>query len=168
MSTDLRRDMALRLASISNAMGLDDQDEELLWRYVAELKPGQKLDSVIAGTLSNQAEMQPLLVTSCKWKASIPERFYKARQKKLAKLGFHLRSEGEIHLQQPAFVRDLDVHRADLEAAVRRACFEKWFYKIDACLRADGVNWEPVGEQDVVVEMKIITSSLTAKLSQLM
>jgi hypothetical protein len=168
VSTDLRRDLALRLASISKAMGLDDQDEELLWRYVAELEPGQKLDSVIAGLLSNQAEMQPLVVTSCTWKASIPERFYKARQKKMAKLGFRLRDEGEVHLQQPAFVTDLDVYRADLEAALRRTFFEKWFYKIDACLRDDGVNWEPVGEQDVVIETKIVTSSLTAKLAQLM
>lgn len=168
MSTDLRRDMAVRLASISSAMGLDDQDEELLWRYVAELEPRQKLDPVIAGLLTNQAEMQPLLVTSCIWKASIPERFYKARQKKLAKLGFHLRGEGEVRLEQPAFVTDLDVYRADLEAAMRRTFFQKWFYKIDACLREDGINWEPVGEEDVVVEMKIITSSLKTKLAQLM
>lgn len=166
MSDDLKAKMALRLARISLAMGLDDEDELLLWQYLGELKPGRKLEPEIRHVLNNLAEESPDLVISYKWKASMPSRFFNDKQKKLAKVGFGLRQSDEVKLGSPLVVNDISHFRSSIEDRCRRNCFVLWFDRITACLRPDGVNWEPPGDRDVELELTIDSIPLRDLLRQ--
>lgn len=168
MSDVLKKDMAVRLARLSSAMGLDDEDENLLWRYLGELKAGQKLEPEILHVLVNLAETQPVVVTSYKWEARMPMRFYNDKQRKLAKFGFHLRSKEEKKMATPVFVSDMANFRTNLEAFYRHQCFVEWFERITSCLRDDGVNWEPPTDNDVELELTIESVSLHDVLRQFM
>lgn len=166
MSDDLTRDLAVRLATSAKFMGLDDSDEKLLWRYVAGLKDGVKPNQAIVDVLASQGEMSPVLVTSYTWVASIPERFYKKRQQKLARLGFPLREKRTVKLAGPQYVDDAAAYASDLEASIKRQCFLKWFPRLTSCLRPDGVNWEPPGDLDVELQIEVNSVPLQDKLRQ--
>jgi hypothetical protein len=166
VSDDLTRDLAVRLAITSKFMGLDDQDEKLLWRYVAGLKDGDKPDQAIVDVLVSQAEMSPIMVTGYTWVASMPERFYKKRQQRLARWGFPLRQKKTVRLDQPQYVTDAGAYTDSLDTSIKRQCFEQWFPHLTSCLRPDGLNWEPPGDLDVVLQLKINSVSLYDRLQQ--
>ena len=160
--------MALRLARLSGVMGLDDEDELLLWRYLSELQAGDKLDPEIRHVLTNLAEESPHMVISYKWKASMPARFYNEKQRKLSRVGFSLRSSDQVKLPTPMVVNDIEHFKAAIEEKCRRGCFVDWFDRITACLRPDGVNWEPPCDRDVELDLTIVSIELREHLRQFM
>lgn len=168
MSDDLKDMMALRLARLSVVMGLDDEDELLLWRYIAGLVPGEKLDPEIMHVLSNLAEESPHLVTSYRWKASMPSRFYNDKQRKLSRVGFSLKSSDQVRLSTPMVVNDIEHFKDAIADKCRRNCFVEWFDRITACLREDGVNWEPPADRDVELELTVSSLELREHLRQFM
>jgi len=160
--------MALRLARLSTVMGLDDEDELLLWRYFAELQPGDKLEPEIRHVLTNLAEESPHLVISYKWKASMPSRFYNDKQRKLSRVGFSLKSSDQVKLNAPLVVNDIEHFKTTITERCRRQCFVEWFDRVTACLREDGVNWEPPGDRDVELELAVVALDLREHLRQFM
>lgn len=158
--------MAVRLARLSEVMGLDDEDELMLWRYLAEMPQGMKVPSEIAIVLTNLAEESPHMVKAYQWTASMPTRFYTPKQKSLSRFGFHLRSSDQVTLSTPLVVNDLQHYRSVIDTKCRRACFQGWFNRITACLREDGVNWEPPTDRDVELELKVISLDLREHLRQ--
>lgn len=168
MKDDLKGMMALRLARLSLVMGLDDEDELLLWRYVAELQPGDKLAPEISHVLTNLAEESPHLVISYKWKASMPARFYNEKQRKLSRVGFSLKSSDQVKLPMPMVVNDIQHFKASISEKCRRSCFVEWFDRVTACLRDDGVNWEPPGDRDVELDLTVVSLELREHLRQFM
>lgn len=160
--------MAVRLAQLSTVMGLDDEDEMMLWRYLAELESGRSLDADIRNVLSNLAEESPSMVVSYQWKAAMPPRFYTDKQRTRSRLGLHLKSSDIVTLPTPVVINDLGKYRADLEHKLKRSCFQGWFDRVTACLRGDGVNWEPPTDQDVELDLTITSRDLREHLRQFM
>lgn len=161
-------DLAERIASISNAMGLDDKDEALLWRYLHELPPGVKPSANVLHVLSNLAETQPVIATAYKWRAEMPSRFYTDKQKMLSRFGFDLRANGEHKILGGVLVEDIDRFIAGLVDLHQAQCFKSWFNRVTACLREDGVNWEPPLSTDIIVEITVVSTSIEKKLRQFM
>jgi hypothetical protein len=168
MKSNLLDDLAIRLAATCQTMGLDDADEDLLWRYLMELPSGAHLPSEVAEALNGQSEGTPVAVLSYSWKASFPERFYKPRRKGLAKLGMGLKAGGVCEFNnRPLYVRSLAEYEESLRAEIASTCFQKWFEDITTCIREDGRNWEPPAESDVQIVLKVKKLDLSAKLDML-
>jgi hypothetical protein len=162
LKSSLETDLAVRIAKTSKALGLDDEEEMLLWRYLAKLGAGDNLDNDIGHVLANLAEETPFAIHGYSWSAKMPERFYKPWR------WFKLNSKGVVHLQPPEVVNDIAKFRQDLESRLQRECFVSWFDEVTACLREDGVNWEPPHERDVVIDLSIHSTSLRDSLRQFM
>jgi hypothetical protein len=160
----LTRDLALRLAVTCKAMGLDDEDEMLLWRYVASLPEGESVPIEVQDILLDQAVYSPTLIKHYVWDATYPERFYKPKRRLLTKLGWKLERSGHANdLNQVVF--DGLAAELSIRAHVRDLCFGAWRDELTACLRADGVNWEPPGDTDVEIRLSIFSVDLKARLA---
>lgn len=169
MKEKLSEAMAVRLAELSLSMGLDDTDEDLLWKYVATLGKDARLASPIAQVLDQKAEFDPVLVEGYSWRATMPIRFYTPERAAKARWGFGLRAKGSMKSEGAGlYTRSADDYTTDLTERLSRACFENWRDEITACLRPDGRNWEPPTDLDVQLELIVRTSSLSEKLRQLM
>lgn len=168
MNKTLTQEMAVRIADISKAMGLDDVDESLLWRYFACLREGDHLDESIADVLNNMAESDPVILVKCSWTASIPQRFAKRRPWPLSLFETNLSISGENVYSPPQVVTRIDSFVSVLEGWVKLDCFERNFEKITSIQRPDGVNWEPPTSEDVVVDIQYTAFSLRDRLRQFM
>jgi hypothetical protein len=106
MKSNLLDDLAIRLAATCKNLGLDDADEDLLWRYLMQLPSGQQLPGEIVLALKEQSEASPVAVLSYSWTATFPERFYKTTRSRLAKLGMGLKAGGVTEFNnRPLYVR---------------------------------------------------------------
>lgn len=169
MKENLPESLAIRLAKICLSMGLDDTDEDLLWKYVASLEKGAALAGPIAEVLDQKAEFDPVVVEGYTWSSTMPERFYSPHRRVKSRWGFGLRAKGSMQSgSNGIYIRSADDYTADLTQRLSRACFESWRDEITACLRPDGRNWEPPTDQDVQLKLNVRVSSLSEKLRQLM
>lgn len=169
MKENLSEALAVRLAEICLSMGLDDTDEDLLWKYVASLGQGARLARPIAEVLDQKAEFDPVLIRAYEWTATYPERFYNPGRKRKARWGFDLRVRGFLNaVDTGVYTRSESEYTDDLLQRVRRQCFELWRDEITSILRPDGRNWEPPTDLDVQVKLSVKAVSLSEKLRQLM
>lgn len=170
MNGNLPEAMAVRLAEICLVMGLDDTDEDLLWRYVAGLQNGHRhLPRPIAEVLEQKSEFDPVLIMGYGWVATYPDRFYTPGRSKKARWGFGLKARGQMNTHDTGtYARSESEFREELLQRVRRQCFELWMDEVTAVLRPDGRNWEPPTDLDVQVELRLEAFSLSEKLRQLM
>lgn len=129
-------DMAVRLAQHSLAMGLDDDDENCLWKYVyfaigyskdgfLEMVPDQ-----VRRVLLEQAQFSPRVRMASKWHARMPEKFIK--QSFLRKIG--VRRTLVYDKWSPSFNSDSvagisleRAHRDRLEQDFRLFLFDRWY-----------------------------------------
>lgn len=167
MSTDLLREFALRLQSISHAMGLDDQDEVLLWRYLATVPAHLRAAecSPIIDLLQKRGVLTGHVVRSYHYEAVMDSRFIKPGRGFLARFKpKELREAAQVDLNHLVLV-DLEGFTQDLEEQVRSNCFEKWWPDITSILRDDQVNWNPPTASDIsltlVIDGEQIVPSLT-------
>lgn len=167
MTGNVCDDLAIRLAAVSKNLGLDEADEDLLWRYLMGLPEDSRLPDEVARALTEQSELSPVGVLSYTWTATFPERFYKPGRRRLARFGFGLKASGRVKLREPLYVQSLPAHEAMLWADIRRSCFDGWRNEITACLREDGRNWEPPTDQDVELKTSVIYHNLKGKLTRL-
>jgi len=167
MTGNVCDDLATRLAAVSKDLGLDDADEDLLWRYLMDLPEGGQLSVEVARALTEQSELNPAAVLSYTWTATYPKRFYKPSRRRLAKLGFDLKASGRVKLREPLYVQSLEAHEQRLRSEIGRSCFYGWKDQITACIREDGRNWEPPTDLDVEVSLKLVTLNLTEKLTRM-
>lgn len=169
MKDNLSEAMAVRLAELSMGMGLDDTDEDLLWRYIAGLGEGVRLPRPIAEVLDQKAEFDPVIIEGYNWTAKMPERFYSESRKVKSRWGFGLKAKGRMEAGgRGLYTRSEGEYTAGLRQRLSRGCFENWRDEITACLRPDGRNWEPPTDQDVELKIQVRVSSLLKKLRQLM
>ncbi|WP_408601340.1 hypothetical protein [Pseudomonas sp. PLMAX] len=169
MKENLSEALAVRLAEICLGMGLDDTDEDLLWKYVASLGKGARLARPIAAVLDQKAEFDPVIVEGYNWRATMPERFYTPERMVKSRWGFGLRARGTMESGSTGlYTRSAEAYTTDLTQRLGRACFENWRDEITACLRPDGRNWEPPTDQDIQLQLHVKVASLSEKLRQLM
>lgn len=163
MSTDLLREFALRLQSISHAMGLDDQDEVLLWRYLATV-PAQQRDtecSSIIELLRKRGVLTGHVVRGYHYEAVMDSRFIKPGRGFMARFkSKELREAAQVDLNNLVLV-DLEEFAANLEKLIRTDCFNKWWPDITSILRDDQVNWNPPTASDISLKL-VIDSELIA------
>ncbi|MBB4861425.1 hypothetical protein HNP46_000236 [Pseudomonas nitritireducens] len=168
MTLDVQNDLANRLAVLSQQMGLDDVDETLLWRHVADQPKTAQVDAIISKLLSEYGEQQPVTIIGYRYEAEMPERFYTKAALRRSLVGVRLkRSDCRGSKLQPlqAYSRDLDEYRAELDASIRHELFELWKDDVTACLREDGVNWEPPMYTDIQLKLVVEHESLRTRLS---
>jgi hypothetical protein len=168
MKSNLLDDLAIRLAATCKNLGLDDADEDLLWRYLMQLPSGQQLPGEIVLALKEQSEASPVAVLSYSWTATFPERFYKTTRSRLAKLGMGLKAGGVTEFNnRPLYVRSFVEYELSLRDEIAKTCFQHWYTQITNCLREDGRNWEPPTDSDVQIVLTVKKVDLTEKLDML-
>lgn len=153
---NLLHDLAQRIVSISTAMGLDDDDERLLWRYLVALRPEQRstLGAAVIALLNDQGELKPLICRRWKAKASIDPIFVKPSEGIKALLP----KKDLVYWEespQPAICYDQEELRVAITQKVQMASFQKWYDRLQPVLREDGVNWNPPAPSDIVVELEV-------------
>lgn len=164
----LAGDMAVRISQHA-MMGLDDVDEELLWRYVLmELNTAggspenMKLPYEVVSVLMSQGEYDPFYVQKISWWATIDNRFYTESRKKKARWGFPLEEKSSI--EEGFLSMSIEQTKAEIEGRVRTRLFSSWYDNLTACIREDGVNWEPPCENDIELILDIDGFSLVEAL----
>lgn len=155
MSTEpLLHQFAARIVSLSSAMGLDDEDERLLWEYLAVLPKSDRLakGADAAKLLAQYGELKPFIVTGWTLTASIDPIFVKPSTGALRRLlDKPLRYTDKS--DQRTVCHDRDELIAAITQDVQTSCFRLWFDRLQSVLREDGVNWNPPVSTDIKVEI---------------
>jgi hypothetical protein len=172
MKSNLLHDLATRLAATCKNLGLDDADEDLLWRYLMELPNGSSVPREIADTLYSQSTFVPVAITSYSWTATFPERFHKPKPRRwlpwLPKAATPLEASGSCEFNNPSvYVRSFAGYEAGLIDELKTWCFKQWYDDITNCIREDGCNWEPPTASDVQIELKVEKIDLLERLDLL-
>lgn len=172
MNTSLEYDLAIRLAATCKNLGLDDDDEDLLWRFLINLPSSSTVPVEIADALHSQSTFTPVAITSYSWTATFPERFLKPKPRRwlswLPKAATPLEASGSCEFNNvPAYVRSFDGYEAGLIDEIKTRCFNLWYDDITNCIREDGRNWEPPTASDVQIVLKVEKIDLMEKLDML-
>jgi hypothetical protein len=144
-------------------MGLDDQDEVLLWRYLATVPAQQRAAecSPIIELLRKRGVLTGHVVHGYHYEAVMDSRFVKPGQGFLARFKpKELKDTAKVDLNNLVLV-NLEEFAVSLEEQVRSACFEKWWPDITSILRDDQVNWNPATASDISLKL-VIDSELIA------
>ncbi|MHD0644531.1 hypothetical protein ACYPKM_02690 [Pseudomonas aeruginosa] len=180
MISEVQNDLAKRVARIGQFMGLDVEDEELLWRHLNDVPPtpdlplklgklverlrgapqaNTKIADEIREVLEGGAVLDPVEVICYSYTAVMPERFYNDQAKRRAMVGVRLKhadSLGSVGWRPfRVYVRDLEVFRKELLLEIRTECFKRWYDSVTACQRPNGVDWEPPTRDDIEVDLQI-------------
>jgi len=158
---DLLHQFAARIVSLSQAMGLDDEDERLLWEYLATLPDGTRFSKGADAIklLKKYAETSPVLVRGWKVSACIDPIFIKPRKGLLARLinkPLHFTDESSVVM----VCHDQDELLAKITRYTQMECFKLWFDRLQSVLRDDGVNWNPPVSTDIMVTIELNSDQL--------
>ncbi len=155
----------LRLASLSSAMGLDDEDEALLWEYVALAHmDGEDIAEQVASVLLEQAVLNPILVTRCSYRATIDNKFLKPTT--FLGLSFTKKKHvDEVFPTLPGIFESRTAFEKEYRMRAQEHCIALWWNDLTAILRPNGVDWEPPCMSDVIVDMDIQFITLKSLLS---
>ncbi|WOF81424.1 hypothetical protein P5704_026370 (plasmid) [Pseudomonas sp. FeN3W] len=150
INTLLLDDFAVRTAHAANFLGLDDPDEQLLWRYLA-LRKKDAEPSVIA-CLKEHAELTAFEIKRAKADVSIaaqwvkPSGLFSAQKPLMAKLNFD------------SLINQVDFRSREeiLKAATDEACdtaFKLWYEKLSS--RQINGKLVEVSASDIIVELDL-------------
>lgn len=127
--------MALRIAQHALAMGLDDEDESLLWMYVYHMWTRHENDLVnhihdeVRRVLLDQASNGGWSRLPSRVKAEMPDRF--VRQGMLSKIGWSRRLVYDKQMMQgdPNFYvcESIEKLEEDLKVALQDGLFKMWY-----------------------------------------
>jgi len=157
----LLHQFAARIVSLSQAMGLDDEDERLLWEYIAAVPESDHTSVTLDAIklLELQAETTPVLVRGWSLTATIDDMYVKPPK------GFI----GKITSKPPVFEESstltfvcYDTERLlkDITEHTQVDCFNLWRDRLRTVLREDGVNWNPPVSTDITVRIELNTTPL--------
>lgn len=163
MSTNnaLLHQFAARIISLSQAMGLDDEDERLLWEYLAATPANQHtaVTSDAIKLLEQYAETSPVLVKGWSLSASIDPMYVKPAKGIIAKL-----TEKPLVFEDSSTLTFVCYDTAALLKKITNHtqvdCFNLWRDRLQTVLREDGVNWNPPVSTDISVEINLRTEQL--------
>lgn len=160
--------MAKRLGEISLVMGMDDEDELLLWQYVALTPEGEILECVKKSLQS--AIFDPYVLSRCEWSASFPKRFYNPSRRLKSRFGrkYLLTQKGDAtvvgSLASTDIILDLKLFEDQVREAAQHQCFMQWINEVQSVLDPNGVKWHAPGQEHVSVHINIDALRLADKL----
>ncbi|AXH59511.1 hypothetical protein PLA107_030250 (plasmid) [Pseudomonas amygdali pv. lachrymans str. M301315] len=142
-------------------MGLDDEDERLLWEYVAAV-PKRDHTSVTHDAiklLELHAETNPVLVQGWSLTATIDDIYVKPAKGVFAKMTSKpLVFEESSTLSFVCY--DTERLLKDITEHTQVDCFNLWRDRLRTVLREDGVNWNPPVSTDITVKIELKSTPL--------
>jgi len=160
-NTVLLHQFAARIVSLSQAMGLDDEDERLLWEYIAAV-PERDHTSVTHDAiklLEVHAETTPVLVQGWSLTATIDDMYVTPPKGFIGKITSKpLIFEESSTLSFVCY--DTESLLKDITGHTQVDCFNLWRDRLRTVLREDGVNWNPPVSTDITVKIELKTTPL--------
>jgi hypothetical protein len=159
---DLLHQFAMRILSISSAMGLDERDEQLLWEYLATDDPGsQAADRESIGKLlKRDGESEAVLLKELHYVLSMDIRFDKRPAWKRCLRP--LTRKGVLPINQ-VFMPDTEEGRVYLEEILNNLksdCFAEWYPFLRSIPRENGVDWNPPETSDIKSAARFVIKTL--------
>lgn len=152
----LTAEMAARLAEHAIAFGLDDADERLLWRFVAE--QGEKsIPEKVTQALKEQGVMSPARIIHYSYEAEMPSRFYSRSAARMAMVGIKLVNKASIGCRIGSaavpFAECLDGFTAELTKKIKDESWKLWYDKITDDVSGGGKVSPSI--DDIIVKVRL-------------
>lgn len=153
VNLDLLHRFAVRIHSLSSAMGLDAMDEQLLWEYLAKVGR-ERIESdcaPIAHFLKKAGEGEALHVKVMHYTMKMDERF--DRRSWLKKTTKPLFKKGHLAINQIVTVEspESQVYFDEIIENIKAECFSEWYPHLKSIPRDNGVDWNPPETSDIIV-----------------
>ncbi|AYG47708.1 hypothetical protein DV532_25790 (plasmid) [Pseudomonas sp. Leaf58] len=167
---DLLHRFALRIHSLSSAMGLDAMDEQLLWEFLAKVGP-ERIESdcaPIARFLKKAGEGEALHVKAMYYTLKMDERF--DRRPWWKKTTQPLFKKGQVTIDQVVAIErpESQAYFDQIIENIKAECFSEWYPHLKSIPRENGVDWNPPETSDIAVHAICSVSVLVpANLSNL-
>lgn len=150
---DLLHRCAMRIHSLSEAMGLDEQDEQLLWNFLAVVGI-ERIESdcaPIALSLLKYGSGEGILLKQLTYTMTMDVRF--DGRPGLKKRLKPLEMKGTLDLHQVVIVgsEDGQVFLNDVVEGLKTKAFTQWYPHLRSIQRENGVDWNPPTTDDISV-----------------
>jgi hypothetical protein len=144
---------AMRILSLSSAMGLDDQDEQLLWEYLATVGQ-ERIESdcaPIARFLRKEGEGEALLLKSFHYTATMDKRF--DNRPSWRKLLRPLEKKESLVINKVVFLDEPEgkAYVDKIIENIKVECFNQWYPHLCSIQRENGVDWNPPETSDIEI-----------------
>jgi len=151
---DLLHRFALRIHSLSSAMGLDAMDEQLLWEFLAQAGR-ERIESdcaPIARFLKKAGEGEALHVKVMYYTLKMDERF--DRRSWLKKATLPLLKKGQLTIDQVVAIDGPEgqAYFDQIIENIKAECFSEWYPHLKSIQRENGVDWNPPETSDIRVD----------------
>ena len=150
---DLLHRYAMRIHSLSEAMGLDEPDEQLLWNFlaVAGLERIEADCAHIALSLLKYGSGEGVLLKQLTYSMTMDARF--DRRSALKKWLWPLEIRGVVELNQVVIVGSEgdQVFLKDVVEDLKTKAFTQWYPHLQSIQRENGVDWNPPTTEDINV-----------------